>query len=114
MSKDEKKLKPKETVTEWENGKLVEKEFDDGIAFDVLARARPPIGKKRGPDTKKRRKQLRVAIFEVLTDGDHPKTVAGLARKVHIKRRQKKLTTADTHKADESTIYEVLQGPKSK
>jgi hypothetical protein len=109
MSKDKKKLPPKETETVWENGKLVEKSLDDGIAFDVLAAARPPPKKRRGPDTEKRRKQLRVAILDVLVDGDRPTTIAGLARKVHIKRLQKKLTTADSHKADEDTIRNILE-----
>jgi hypothetical protein len=109
MSKDKERPQPKETVTEWENGKLVEKPLDDGIAFDVLAAAGPPTKKRRGPDTEKRRKQLRVAIPDVLVDGDRPTTIAGLARKVRIKRRQKKLTTADSHKADEDTIRHILE-----
>jgi len=70
MSENKEKPAPKETVTEWENGKLVEKELDDGVAFDVLARARPkPVVRQASPFQKAPRVEKNAA--RILGRGDH-------------------------------------------
>jgi hypothetical protein len=67
---------PKETVTFWEDGKLVEREVD-ATAFDAMAALRLEPIKKHGPDVKSRRLRQRAALLEIIIE--NPDLVANPA-----------------------------------
>jgi hypothetical protein len=93
------KVPSKETVVfRDDKGKLVSRELDDGLPFDVIVAAREPRTESNRPDATERLITIRKQIWELVAEGGAlPKTVARLAQR--LRRRPDSVSRGTDHRS---------------
>jgi hypothetical protein len=97
---------PKETVTLWENGRLVEREVD-AAPFDAMAALRLEPVKKHGPDVKSRRLRQRAALWQIIVE--NPDLVANPAELARLMMAKGHVTASADHKSLGIIIRRALE-----